>query len=104
MYKHFNNLVYKYVLIDLKIHFIGSYIKIKNRKWAVAVEGYLGTGILSSFAVDNNKDNQLLRQIFNNVWKNGRQPQIITSKFVFQVISVDSNQLQFCRLNLFAET
>lgn len=65
--------------------FVGYDIKIKDKKWAVAVEGYLGAGILGAFAVDNNKDSQLLREIFNKVWKSGKQPQIITSKFVFKV-------------------
>lgn len=65
--------------------FLGSYIKLKDKKWAVAVEGYLGTGNLSAFTVDNNKDNKLLREIFNKVWSDNRKPQIITSKFFGRV-------------------
>lgn len=68
-----------------EILFVGYDIKIKDKKWAVAIEGYLGAGLLGAFAVDNNKDSQLLREIFNKVWKSGKQPQIITSKFVFKV-------------------
>lgn len=64
---------------------VGSYITLKDKKWAVSVEGYLGIGTLSAFAVDNNKDNKLLREIFNKVWSGNRQPQIITSKFVYKV-------------------
>ncbi|XP_018567595.1 structural maintenance of chromosomes protein 6 [Anoplophora glabripennis] len=70
---------------------LGSYIKLKDKKWAVAVEGYLGTGTLSAFAVDNNRDSKLLREIFNKVWSDGRQPQIITSKFIYRKHDVSRN-------------
>ncbi|XP_023020783.2 structural maintenance of chromosomes 6 [Leptinotarsa decemlineata] len=61
---------------------LGSYIKLKDKKWAVAVEGYVGADTLCAFTVDNNKDNKLLREIFNKVSSGGRQPQVITSKFL----------------------
>ncbi|KAJ8935418.1 hypothetical protein NQ314_012837, partial [Rhamnusium bicolor] len=70
---------------------LGSYIKLKDKKWAVAVEGYLGAGTLQAFAVDNNKDNQLLREIFNKVCGGDRQPQIISSKFVYKKHDVKKN-------------
>lgn len=64
---------------------LGSYIKLKDRKWAVAVESYLMPGLLGSFAVDNVNDNQLLMQIFGQVWTSGRKPTVITSQFFFKV-------------------
>lgn len=70
---------------------LGSYIKIKDKKWTVAVEGYIGPGLLRAFAVDNKKDNQLLRDIFNKVLGPGSHPQIITSKFITQRHNVSRN-------------
>ncbi|KAG5887604.1 hypothetical protein JTB14_002613 [Gonioctena quinquepunctata] len=61
---------------------LGTYIKLKDKKWAIAVEGYIGAGTLCAFTVDNNKDNKLLREIFSRVSSGGRQPQVITSKFL----------------------
>ncbi|KAJ8925976.1 hypothetical protein NQ315_009831 [Exocentrus adspersus] len=70
---------------------LGSYITLKDKKWAVAIEGYLGAGTLGAFAVDNNKDNKLLREIFSNVWTGNNQPQVITSKFIHQKHNVSRN-------------
>ncbi|XP_044253818.1 structural maintenance of chromosomes protein 6 [Tribolium madens] len=70
---------------------LGSYIKLKDKKWAVAVESYLTPGLLGSFTVDNSSDNQLLVQIFNQVWSSGRKPAIITSKFFFKKHDVRNN-------------
>ncbi|XP_973544.4 structural maintenance of chromosomes protein 6 [Tribolium castaneum] len=70
---------------------LGSYIKLKDKKWAVAVESYLTPGLLGSFAVDNPSDNQLLVQIFNQVWSSGPKPTIITSQFFSQKHDVTKN-------------
>ncbi|XP_025836103.1 structural maintenance of chromosomes protein 6 [Agrilus planipennis] len=70
---------------------LGSYIKLHDKKWAVAVEGFIGSSILRAFAVDNQKDNALLLKIFNEYWTSGSQPTIITSKFFFQVHDVSRN-------------
>lgn len=72
---------------------IGSYLKLSDKKWAVAVEGFLGPGLLKSFIVDNAKDAQLLKQIFQSCSQNGQQlnPSIITSKFIFRKHDVRSN-------------
>nr|CAI5838630.1 unnamed protein product [Callosobruchus analis] len=43
---------------------LGSYIKLKDKKWATAIEGYIGPANLGAFAVDNRKDSQLLQEIF----------------------------------------
>ncbi|CAH0551726.1 unnamed protein product [Brassicogethes aeneus] len=69
---------------------LGVYVKLKEKKWAVAVEGYLA-GLLNSFAVDNNKDNAVLREIFQQALHNQRQPTIITSKFIFKKHNVQEN-------------
>nr|CAH7726240.1 unnamed protein product [Callosobruchus chinensis] len=70
---------------------LGSYIKLRDKKWAVAVEGYIGPANLGAFAVDNRKDSQLLQEIFRKVWTGGVQPQIITSKFFFQKHNIRKN-------------
>lgn len=66
---------------------IGSYLKIKDRKWAVAVEAHIGPGMLRSFLVDNKEDSNLLLSIFNK-YSDGRTPSILTSKFVDQVYDI----------------
>ncbi|KAL3288876.1 hypothetical protein HHI36_003322 [Cryptolaemus montrouzieri] len=72
---------------------LGSYIKLKDKKWAVAAEGYIGKGLLNSFLVDNKTDNQLLVQLFNKVAPD-RIPTIITSKFYHEVHNVSKNLVQ----------
>lgn len=60
----------------------------KDRKWAVAVEGFLSPGLLRAFAVDNRNDNELLMNIFQRVCNSrGSKPVVITSKFFFQVFN-----------------
>lgn len=70
---------------------LGSYIKLKDKNWAVAIEGFIGPGTLGAFTVDNKHDCDLLRQIFNKVWTSGVQPQVITSKFIFKVSNMILN-------------
>ncbi|CAH2013059.1 unnamed protein product [Acanthoscelides obtectus] len=73
---------------------LGSYIKLKDKKWAVAVEGYIRPATLGAFAVDNKKDSQVLQEIFRKVWTGGSQPQIITSKFFFKKHDIRKNLVQ----------
>ncbi|XP_072398773.1 structural maintenance of chromosomes protein 6 [Diabrotica undecimpunctata] len=70
---------------------LGSYIKIKNKEWTVAVEGHLTAALLGAFVVDNKEDNQRLREIFNKVLGKSNHPQIITSKFIFKKHNVSAN-------------
>lgn len=65
---------------------LGNYIKLKEKKWAIAVESFLTSGLLGSFIVNNVQDNALLTQIFNQVWTSGKKPTIITSAFFYEVI------------------
>ena len=62
---------------------LGSYIKLKDKKWAVAIESFITPGLLGAFVVDNNSDNHALLQILNKV--KGRKPMVITSKFFYEV-------------------
>ncbi|XP_048523241.1 structural maintenance of chromosomes protein 6 isoform X2 [Dendroctonus ponderosae] len=73
---------------------LGSYLKLKEKKWAVAVEGYLGRGVLSAFTVDNQKDGKLLQQIFGKCLERERQPTIITSRFINRKHDVSRNLVQ----------
>lgn len=63
----------------------GSYIKLKDKKWAVAVESHLGAGLLSSFTVDNAKDGGVLNNILNSVYDPRSRPSVITSRFFYKV-------------------
>ncbi|CAG9820931.1 unnamed protein product, partial [Phaedon cochleariae] len=72
---------------------LGAYIKLKDKQWAVAVEGFIGPATLCAFAVDNNQDNKLLREIFTKVLGKQRQPQVITSKFIFKKHDVTRNMV-----------
>ncbi|XP_022920756.1 structural maintenance of chromosomes protein 6 [Onthophagus taurus] len=69
---------------------LGVYIKIKDKKWSVAVEGFLAN-LLQSFTVDNTADNRCLSQIFNQYCQSSRPPTIITSKYFDVVHNVKPN-------------
>lgn len=69
---------------------IGSYIKLKDQKWAVAIEGYLTPSFLKSFIVDNANDAKLLKEIFRKCIQN-HPPSIITCKFLFKKHNVCNN-------------
>ncbi|XP_050517633.1 structural maintenance of chromosomes protein 6 isoform X2 [Diabrotica virgifera virgifera] len=70
---------------------LGSYIKIKDKRWTVAVEGHLTPSLLGAFVVDNKEDNQRLREIFNRVLGKSNHPQIITSKFISKKHNVSAH-------------
>lgn len=72
---------------------VGSYIKLKDKKWAVAAEGYIGAGLLNSFICDNKKDNQLLLKIFREAGLD-RFPTVITTKFFHKVHDISQNLVQ----------
>lgn len=64
---------------------IGSYIKLKDKKWALAVEEFIGFSLLQSFCVNNARDSEILNKIFNRVLNKQPKPTIICSKFFKQV-------------------
>ncbi|KAK9744455.1 AAA domain [Popillia japonica] len=70
---------------------LGAFINIRDKKWDVAIEGYIGTGLLRSFTVDNKKDNAVLMEIFNRHCTSGQKPMVITSKFYNRVHDIASN-------------
>ncbi|KAL1512549.1 hypothetical protein ABEB36_002130 [Hypothenemus hampei] len=70
---------------------LGAYMKLKDKKWGVAVEGFLGRGILNAFIVDNQRDGKILRDIFSKCLEGERQPTIITSKFINRKHNVQEN-------------
>ncbi|KAF5272537.1 hypothetical protein FQA39_LY07861 [Lamprigera yunnana] len=70
---------------------LGSFITLKDKKWAVAVEGFLSPTLLRAFTVDNKSDNQLLIQIFEKVGREGPKPMVITGKFFLKVHDVSCN-------------
>ena len=55
-------------------------INLKDPKWAVAVEVCL-EGQLTSFCVNDHQDERALEAVMNKVFRNGRKPSTITSKF-----------------------
>lgn len=64
---------------------IGRYIKVKEKKWTIAVEGFLSPNLLQTFIVDNKNDCTLLRSIFDRCCISSKKPSIITSKFIPKV-------------------
>lgn len=71
---------------------IGSYVSLKDKKWALAIEQHLSSSLLRAFVVDNKKDNELLINIFRRVCRDEYSiPPIITSKFFFKVHNVGPN-------------
>lgn len=73
---------------------LGAYIKLKDKKWAVAVEGYLGQNMLRAFTVDNQRDSRLLQEIFTKTIEPGQpKPTIITSKFFDKVCWIQCCQI-----------
>lgn len=69
--------------------FLGSYIKLKDKKWALAAEDFITPGTLISFCVDNQQDARLLSKILQKVCGKSQKPTIITSKFITKVIHID---------------
>lgn len=63
---------------------VGSYIKLKDKKWALAIEDFISQSMLISFCVDNQKDAKVLSRIFSDAG-GGPKPTIICSKFRNQV-------------------
>lgn len=57
----------------------GAHLKLKDPRWALAVETCL-RGLCWAFCVDNIADQRVLEKIFSQV--GGRKPTIITSKFL----------------------
>ncbi|KAK9744457.1 RecF/RecN/SMC N terminal domain [Popillia japonica] len=73
---------------------LGAYINVRDKKWDVAIEGYIGTSLLRSFTVDNKKDNAVLMEILNKHCRSGQKPMIITSKFYNRVHDIASNLIR----------
>ncbi|GJQ78528.1 hypothetical protein Trydic_g11642 [Trypoxylus dichotomus] len=73
---------------------LGASINIRDKKWDVAIEGFLGAGLLRAFTVDNKKDNALLMEIFNQHCGSGHKPLVITSKFFNKVHDIRPNLVQ----------
>lgn len=72
---------------------LGSMIKLKDQRWALATEVCLG-GNLYSYLVDNDQDAKTLRQVMTKVLGNERKPAIITSAFNDKVYNYQSNAVQ----------
>ncbi|XP_060528769.1 structural maintenance of chromosomes protein 6 isoform X2 [Cylas formicarius] len=72
---------------------LGFHIKLREKKWAVAIEGYLGGGNIKAFVVDNRKDGQLLQQIFARACQGEQYPTVITSKFIYRRHDVSRNKV-----------
>uniref|UniRef100_A0A914VXR0 Uncharacterized protein n=1 Tax=Plectus sambesii TaxID=2011161 RepID=A0A914VXR0_9BILA len=60
---------------------LGQYVKVRDEKWALAVELAIKPETLGAFACDNFKDSALLRQLVGRCRWSGRTPAIIVSKF-----------------------
>lgn len=67
---------------------IGLHVKLKDNKWAVAIEGYFGSNILKSFCVDNSEDLKQLSHLMKQIYGNEPLPDIIVTKFLSNVIII----------------
>jgi len=71
---------------------LGSMIKLKDKKWAIAVEQCLG-GTIGAYACHDNHDMLLLKQIFKKNSR-GNMPAIVVCKFADHLFDVSRNKPQ----------
>ncbi|XP_032234890.2 structural maintenance of chromosomes protein 6 isoform X4 [Nematostella vectensis] len=70
---------------------IGAHLKLKNQKWALAVESCI-KGLAIAFCCTDSHDEQILRQIMKQVCPPNSIPQIIISRFQDRVHDVSRNK------------
>jgi len=70
---------------------IGTDIKLRDEKWAVAVEKCVGPGILCGFCVNDYHDEKVFEEIARQVCPRHSMPNTMTSKFLGQVHNVPKN-------------
>ena len=63
---------------------VGLHVKLRDAKWALAVEACIGRALLSGFVVDNGDDKKVLQSLIRSLqWRGGeRQPVIVMTRFL----------------------
>ncbi|KAG1689644.1 Structural maintenance of chromosomes protein 6 [Nymphon striatum] len=72
---------------------IGCHLKLKDPKWALAIETSLGA-LLFAFCCHCHEDARVLEHIMRNVLQNRRKPMIIVSAFQDQMYNVKQHAVQ----------
>ncbi len=70
---------------------IGSLIKLKDYRWATAVEQLAKKSFLFSFVAHNHVDAALLKRMVKDIYRQGPTPQVIVSPFQDTVYDVSRN-------------
>ena len=74
---------------------IGAHIKLRDGRWAVAVEKCVGPGLLCGFCVNDFHDEKAFEEIARQVCPRQNMPNTMTSKFFNQVHNVPNNPNKF---------
>ena len=70
---------------------LGANIKLREERYALAIEKCLGTGLLSAFAINDYKDEKVFEQIVSRVCNKQHGPTTIVSKFQKTTYAVPKN-------------
>ncbi|XP_046388328.1 structural maintenance of chromosomes protein 6 [Ischnura elegans] len=74
---------------------LGSYLKVKDKSWAPAVEAILGGDILRSYIVDSHKDRLVLDKLIQKVSGGaGRSPTVTATRFMDKVYDYHDSAVQ----------
>jgi len=74
---------------------VGANIKLKDARWALAVEKCLGPGLMSAFCVTDYHDEKVFEEIAKAVCRQQLAPSTITSKFLNRMHNVPRNPHNF---------
>ncbi|KAG8225090.1 hypothetical protein J437_LFUL000069 [Ladona fulva] len=74
---------------------IGSFIKVKDRSWAPAVESIIGGELLRSYYVNSHEDRKVLYELMKKIMKSAKSyPSVTASKFTHVVYDYRGNAVQ----------
>ncbi|KAJ1524555.1 hypothetical protein ONE63_011043 [Megalurothrips usitatus] len=79
---------------------IGSYVKVKDPKWALAVESVI-KGRLDTFVVDNLEDQKVLQNMINKLCSRGRKPAVLRTTFTSSVYDTSMSEArtdEYCNI------
>ena len=74
---------------------VGANIKLKDSRWALAVEKCLGPGLMSGFCVTDYHDEKVIEEIAKPVCSPQPMPSTLTSRFLNRMHSVPRNPHNF---------
>lgn len=74
---------------------VGASLKLKDGRWALAVEKCIGPGVLCGFCVNDYHDEKAFEEIARQVCRPQNMPNTMTSKFLSQMHGVPKNPNKF---------